>query len=437
MSHPFLELSLFTTRLFFRSIGVSGREHIPADAPILVVANHPNALIDGIIVRIALGRDVGFLAKSTLFQNPFGKLWMEGVAGVPVYRVKDGEDTSKNDLTYQMIAERFSQNRSIVIFPEGVSHDEPQLRKLKTGAARFALRYVLTHEGPLYVLPMGMFYEDKATFRSRVSVAIGPAIDARDWIERAKEAEFEAALDLTKRITDALSELVLEADNTQMWQMFAAVARWTEPKAREDVTVAQDKAQELAEGYRRLRLELPGRAEEIQEAVLRFERELNAVGIDNPWDVEDVFPNPSKIAWMVVTTVLIFVPALIGTIASFVPYQAIGPLARKISGTNQDMISTVKAIGGLVFMPWVFALEALAIGLLWRWEAGLVALVTLPLCGLAALRFWEAIEIRRRALKASWLRISRKDVAEAIQARRKELSADIERAYDELSSLPG
>jgi hypothetical protein len=139
----------------------------------------------------------------------------------------------------------------------------------------------------------------------------------------------------------------------------------------------------------------------------------------------------------VASTALIFVPAMVGTVASFVPYQAIGPLARKISGKNQDMISTVKAVGGLVFMPWVFALEALMIGIFWRWEAGLIALVLLPLCGLAALRFWEAIEVRRRALKASWLRISKREVAEAIRARRKELSADIERAYEELSSLPG
>jgi len=425
MKAVFRWIVLTTVRIFFREIGVRDLDKLPEGRPLLIVANHPNALIDPAVVWVALEREVGFLGKSTLFDNPVGKFMMESFAGIPVFRAKDGKDTSLNDRTYEICAERFAQGRSIVMFPEGVSHNDPQMRKLKTGAARFALKYVMTHEGPLEIVPVGLFFEAKAVFRSRVSVAVGEPIQVRDWLEKAQEAEFEAALDLTEKITKSLHDLVLQADNTEMWETFAAVARWTNPVATKNVSVAQRDAQRLADAYQRLRLESPEEAESIAEDVLKFAEDLRGIGIQNPWDMEDVSPSAGRLVGIVLRTFLILPFALVGTAASYVPYRALGPLARKISGNETDMISTVKAIGGMVFMPWVYLLEAVAIGFIWGWELGLLAFALLPFCGLAALRFWEKFESRKVALKSSWFRFTKRDVASQIRERRAELSERI------------
>ena len=88
-------------RVFFRRIEVEGSDNIVAPTPTVLVANHQNGLVDGLLLMATLRRYPRFLGKSTLFKIlplwPFLKL--AGV--VPVYRAKDGAATSRNTATFR------------------------------------------------------------------------------------------------------------------------------------------------------------------------------------------------------------------------------------------------------------------------------------------------------------------------------------------------
>ena len=66
----------------------------------------------------------------------------------------------------------------MALFPEGHSHNEPRRLPLKTGAARIALETEARH-GPLglKIVPVGLTYDEKGKFRSRVLVRVGDPID--------------------------------------------------------------------------------------------------------------------------------------------------------------------------------------------------------------------------------------------------------------------
>jgi 1-acyl-sn-glycerol-3-phosphate acyltransferase len=130
-------------RLYYPDLRVIG-EPLPAAGPVVFVANHPNGLLDPLVLRMAAGRPVRFLAKSTLFGNPLGKLAMDAFGSVPVYRAQDaqggtGDRSAANEKTFARCRALLAEGEAIALFPEGTSHSDPSLRPLKTGAARIAL----------------------------------------------------------------------------------------------------------------------------------------------------------------------------------------------------------------------------------------------------------------------------------------------------------
>ena len=59
-------------RWYYRDIQVEGLERIPRHRPLLLVVNHPNALVDALLVGWVVPRRVLITAKATIFANPIG-----------------------------------------------------------------------------------------------------------------------------------------------------------------------------------------------------------------------------------------------------------------------------------------------------------------------------------------------------------------------------
>src|SRR6476659_6686712 len=124
------------TAVFYR---VDEAGSVPAAGPVLLLPNHPNALLDPAVIWATSGRDVRFLAKSTLFDGPLRPL-VAGSGAMPVYRkVDQGVDVSKNTETFAAVDAALAAGDAVCNFPEGVSHSTGRLVPLRTGAARMAL----------------------------------------------------------------------------------------------------------------------------------------------------------------------------------------------------------------------------------------------------------------------------------------------------------
>jgi len=92
-------------RWFYRSIDVAGVERIPKRGPLLLVVNHPNALVDALIVGWIVPRRVLITAKATIFENPLANTLLRWVGVVPLRRASDerpsgGLDAARNRATF-------------------------------------------------------------------------------------------------------------------------------------------------------------------------------------------------------------------------------------------------------------------------------------------------------------------------------------------------
>ena len=177
-------------RWYYSDVTVQGPERVPRDGPLLIVANHPNALIDPLLVGTAVPRRVLLTAKATLFERPALGWLLRAVGVVPLRRAKDeARETATLPIVPDRNAQAFAQvtvalraRQVVLLFPEGISHDDPMLAPLKSGAARMALQAHGDGVAGLRLLPIGLVFEEKERPASRVLVRIGEVLDLDAWL---------------------------------------------------------------------------------------------------------------------------------------------------------------------------------------------------------------------------------------------------------------
>jgi len=196
-------------RLYYPKIEVSGRDHIPATGPVLLVANHANSLIDPVIVGIAARRPVRFFAKAPLFETPVLGRVMRALGMLPAFRGQDdGAQVRRNLESLNTGAQALAAGDVVGIFPEGKSHDSLTLEQIRSGTARMAVQAVQAGARELKIVPIGINYQRKQLFRSAIWIRVGrPITVARFLADHGDDRK--AIRELTDEITARLKRVVI------------------------------------------------------------------------------------------------------------------------------------------------------------------------------------------------------------------------------------
>jgi len=347
------------------------------------------------VLRVALGVPARFLAKATLFRNPASRVAMDAFGSIPIHRAKESGarsgDASRNDASFALCRAELAAGGALALFPEGVSHSDPQLRPLKTGAARIALSAEAEHDGKLGVtlVPVGLYYERKALFRSSVLLVVGEPIAVAPLLGDYRRDERAAVAALTEAIDARLDHVVLQAESRDLVAGIARVARWTRDEETEDDPAAQhQRARELADAYARLRARDPGRVEAIAGEVRAYTRVLRQLGVRDPWALELAPLRPGALAAALGKLLVASPFAAVGAVMGWLPYRLAGELAKRLTH-DEDVLGTAKLLAGATFLALAWAAEAVVAGFVWGplWAAPtfLVGIAA----GYVALRFDE------------------------------------------------
>lgn len=197
---------------FFRKIVVSGKEHIPANGPLIIVANHPNTFMDPLLIAAITSQRIGFVANASIFLNKFISRVFRYFHVIPIYRKKDIQPGEKldNRKAFSKCHEYLDQQGTLLIFPEGTSYYELKLREIKTGTARIALSFedLKGFEGNLKIIPVALDYSDSIQFRSVVSVTVCRPLSVHAYRLAYDKNEFEAVDELTEAIRKELGDII-------------------------------------------------------------------------------------------------------------------------------------------------------------------------------------------------------------------------------------
>jgi 1-acyl-sn-glycerol-3-phosphate acyltransferase len=400
---------------YYADVVVQGRERIPSHGPLIITANHPNALVDALVVGTTIRRRVLLTAKATLFKNPVLAVVLRTVGVVPLRRAKDERDTTaavsavRNLEAFHMVTHALKQERAVLVFPEGISHDEPSLAPLKTGASRMALAAAADGARGLRILPFGMIFEQKERPRSRVLVRIGEPIDVDEWLARTSAPD---AAHLTADIDAAMRHVTLNFANESRARRAVALARAFASIAEEPLSIGQARPLTTeAELAHRIDLATDALANAPPETVGKADaliarvESLEARLAERHVTLADVRISPRMrhgARFLVREGALgavAFPVALLGRITHWVPLRLARMLALRTAAQDpsRDQPAMRTIVLGLVFVLLWYALLGV---LLTRWFGVVAAVLSLVMLFLAA----RVDFVLRDRLRRGWKR---------------------------------
>lgn len=427
-------------RIFFSRVDVVGVKQVPADGPLLIVANHPNGLMDPLVMLTQSPRPVSFMSKEPLFRTPVASMFVKALDCLPIYRKKDGADTTANRRTMEAARAILGRGGAIGIFPEGISHDEPRLQPLKTGAARMALatqRLIADAGGgtPLRIQPVGLFFEDKATFRSEAVIVWGPPIEVPlVEIDAAAEPGRDDTHALNETIAARMRALAPDAPDAGRVAMAARIARLLaavevqEGEHSETPGMGHRLAlmQRLLSGYARAETAEPGRLRRVLARIEQYERDLSYWRL--PPELSAQLPGRGVVRSLLATLVrmtLLAPLAGVGLLLNYPAYRLLGWASRRFTGGQNDVVSTVKTLGGLVLFPLSWTLAALLVALSAGALDALVLLLGAAPASWAALHFADHLDALGSARRSLGLWLARGDRHASLQQAQREIRDEL------------
>ena len=389
-----------TAGLFYQVERVGGP--LP-DGPVLVTANHPNSLLDPLLVFLTAGRPARPLAKAPLFEQLFVGSMLRALGGLPVYRRQDDPaQMHRNDDTFKRAIEALVQGDAVQIFPEGKSHSEPALAPLRTGAARIALgaEAAAGWKLGLHIVPVGITYRRKTLFQGIALVQIGAPFTISDLHAQYERDDQACVRVLTDRIAEHLQAVTLNLAQSEDQELIeTAEALYVREKGmagfreRENLGTRMPRLRRFAEGLAWLRANDPQRHEQLRRAVEQYRRIAGALGVRDA-DVPSGYKFAPTLWYALRWGLLIVVGAPfapLGALIWLIPYFVPRLVVRWVK-PEYESIATYKLVGAFFAFPIALALYVF---IAWRFGGPFAALATAvgaPLLGFAALGWYAALK---------------------------------------------
>jgi glycerol-3-phosphate O-acyltransferase/dihydroxyacetone phosphate acyltransferase len=417
------------TRVFFRRIEIVGLGNVPQSGAVIYCGNHPNSLLDPILITAHCGRIVHFAAKDKLFESPLLAALLRRMGAVPIRRRMDhpGQEL-QNDDAFAALHQVLLDGRAVGIFPEGISHLDSQLAPLKTGAARIAIE--VKRKAPdreVHLIPTGLVYFTRHRFRSSVIIQFGApvTIDARVL---AEPDDRETSRALTAQIETRLRALTINADSWDTIWVLDGVRRLYQPPG---ITLEQrvELARRFNIGYPQVKHHPDVR--ELFERVRSYLTRMSAAGLR-----DDILRRELGVRDTVsrvvghLALILFWAPlSLIGA-PLHMPLILLFRYLGRWTAPRKDTVASTKFLIGFFAFLLLYAVLAVIVGWKLGLGAGLLTALVLPLSGWAFVHVVGRVDALRH-LVLTLVRVVRlrREVA-ALRAERAQLVRDVTAAVD-------
>ena len=421
---------------------VVGLENVPRDGAVVLASNHLS-FIDSIFLPLVVDRPVVFLAKSEYFTGRGLKGWatrvfFQAAGQLPIDR--SGGKASEASLETGLRVLR--EGGILGIYPEGTTHSESRVQRIKTGAARIALEYEAGGRGrPLALVPVGLNFEARKSFGGHVRVSFGEPIPLPAYAAAYRRDPVRAVEALTTAIQQGMEAEVLHVARPEREELIRAVAqiyagdlirelqreRGLATRQIDPLRLSRTIADAVAHFERRE----PARVEQLWAAVLRYRAMLAAYQVRDQAVRAHAGATRGRArlrrSWEASLGLPVFA---YGLLVNGLPYLLPRWLAHRTARKETDY-ATTRLLASVVAFPLFWALE---VWIVWRLTSAgwtLLFALSLPVSGLLAYRYLRGVGRLRDQFRFGWLALTHRHSAARLLAERQVLVSALERAKED------
>lgn len=274
---------------------------------------------------------------------------------------------------YNAVFDELDAGGCIGMFPEGGSHDRPDLLPLKAGVAIMALGAEANHPGcGVKIIPIGMNYFHAHKFRSRAVIEFGHPIEVHpDQVEAYKAGDRRNAIgSLLETVYQGLVAVTQSSPDYDTLMLVQAARRLYNPTGKKlPLPLVVELNRRLVKGYTTYKDD--PRVVELKKNVLEYNRKLRALGIR---DHQVEWGNAAKRPWWLILGTLLYrlgelLLLGIGTLPGLAMFWPVFVTTKVISAKKskealaastvklqgRDVITTWKLLVAMAFAPALYA----------------------------------------------------------------------------------
>ncbi len=381
-------ISKVMMRVYFGKVYIDGLEKVPKDKPLILAANHQSAFIEPVLLGGIMSFPVHFITRGDIFVKRF--MWFfKSTNQIPIFRFQDGFSSMKKNMdSFQYVYDALKKGARVIIFCEGHMKWEKKLHSLQLGAARMALgAYMQDRDLDIYVVPIGINYEDHLTFRRYVKISFAEPIRLKDHTADVDKSQRQALKSVTEELGKRLKPEVIHIGTEDHYELGNALLALNDNNEKRNFfpffTVNRETIQKSIQAASRTE-ELDHNPEFLKDVTNYF----NGIG-DNFVYRDYVLKHPEDFGLVhrLYFYCIVMPLGLLGVLINGLPLFLSNKTTHDRTSIPEFVGSVKSNLGSIFYL--IFALIVLIPLTIINWKIGLIAFSILILSGLFALYYWD------------------------------------------------